>query len=504
MALRTPNTLLFAVFLVGCHAGGEQPEVATARPNVLVIVADDLGQMDVGAYNAACFYDTPNLDDLASSGMRFTSAYAANPVCSPTRYSLLTGKYPTRAAVTNWFTGKRTGRFAGAPFEDRMDLDETTLAEALRAAGYATFFAGKWHLGPTEEFWPTRQGFEINRGGFSRGGPYGGKKYFSPYGNPRLEDGPPGEHLPDRLARETLHFATQSRDAPFFAYLCFYSVHTPLMAPEDLVAKYTARAEALGESIDFATEAQVFPNAGERRVRIVQNHAVYAAMVEAMDRAVGTLLDGLEQSGLTENTIVFFTSDHGGLSTSEGHPTSNLPYRGGKGWTYEGGLRVPLLVRAPGRTRAGSLSDTPVCSIDLFPTVVDLVGLTGFDAGGSRDVDGVSLRGVLGGAPALPKERSLFWHYPHYSNQGGFPSGAIRSGNWKLIERYEDGAAQLFDLEQDPGERNDLYATEPARAHDLREELHAWYQKVGARFLEPLPAGDHAGAERPAPWRPER
>jgi arylsulfatase A-like enzyme len=455
-----------------------------------VIVADDLGHQDIGANNADCFYDTPSLDRLARSGLRFTAGYSANPVCSPTRYSLLTGKYPSRANVTNYFSGRRKARFAGADFDDRMALEEVTLAEVLRDAGYATFFAGKWHLGPTEEYWPTRQGFNVNRGGFSRGGPYGGKKYFSPYGNPRLEDGPDGEHLPDRLARETLQFITDQGESPFFAYLCFYSVHTPLMAPQALVDKYSEKsANGPAVAAEFGTDEQVFEGAAERKVRIVQNHAVYAGMVEAMDRAVGLLLDGLDELGLAENTLVVFTSDHGGLATSEGHPTSNLPYRCGKGWTYEGGLRVPLLVRWPGHTEAGSQSDVPVMSIDLFPTVLDVC-----DIDPPGDVDGRSIAAVLEGDTAL--DRDLFWHYPHYSNQGGFPSGALRSDRWKLIERYEDGSVQLFDLATDVGEQRDLALEQPQRVAAMRERLHSWYQEVDAHFLEPLEEGSEL------PWRP--
>ena len=214
------------------------PVAAAERPNVVFFLVDDLGYMDIGANNPESFYETPNVDRLAASGMRFTDGYAANPVCSPTRYSIMTGRYPTRAGATNWFSGVREGRFRPAPLNDRMALEEVTLAEALREAGYRTFFAGKWHLGPTEEYWPEAQGFEVNRGGWSRGGPYGPGQYFTPYGNPRLEDGPEGEHLPDRLASETVRFIEEHRDEPFLAYLSFYSVHTPLVGRPDLVAKY--------------------------------------------------------------------------------------------------------------------------------------------------------------------------------------------------------------------------------------------------------------------------
>ncbi|MBN2294816.1 MAG: sulfatase-like hydrolase/transferase, partial [Pirellulales bacterium] len=291
-------------------------------PNILFILVDDLGYMDIGANNPDCFYDTPNIDRLAGSGMRFTNGYAACPVCSPTRLSIMTGKYASRCDATNYFSGKRTERFAPAPLHNRMDLEEVTLAEALKEHGYTTFFAGKWHLGETEDFYPECQGFDVNKGGWRVGGPYGPGKYFVPYGNPRLKDGPPGEHLPNRLAKETCRFIEQHKQGPFLAYLSFYSVHTPLVARTDLKQKYEKKAEKLGltEKQRFADEEQIYVTKRPRKVRIVQDHAVYAAMVEAMDLAVGKVLDKLEQLGLSKNTIVFFTSDNGGLSTSEGLP----------------------------------------------------------------------------------------------------------------------------------------------------------------------------------------
>ncbi|MCA8952239.1 MAG: sulfatase-like hydrolase/transferase [Planctomycetes bacterium] len=483
------------------HRIGHRPttvrfEVPNRRPpNLVFVLVDDLGYMDVRPNNEDSLYDTPNIARLAASGMRFTNGYAACPVCSPTRYSILTGRYPTRAGLTNYFSGKRVARFRPAESGDRMALAETTIAEALKAQGYATFFAGKWHLGPSAEFWPEAQGFDVNKGGHERGGPYGGDKYFSPYGNPRLDDGPAGEHLPARLARETCEFIESHRDGPFLAYLSFYSVHTPLMGREDLVQKYRDRIAALpavADDAEFLPEEQVWPNGKPRRTRALQRHAVYAAMVEAMDAAVGTVLDRIDELGLAEDTIVVFTSDNGGLSTSEGSPTSNLPLRGGKGWTYEGGIREPWLVRVPGVTAPGSLCDLPICSIDVLPTLLDLAGLPPVE----HEIDGVSFAPALRGEsiPAALRDRALFWHYPHYGNQGGFPAGAVRRGRWKLIERLEDGRVHLFDLEADLGERNDLAAREPERVAELRALLHGFYERFDARFLE---AKD--GVE---PWRP--
>ena len=483
---RTPvfALLLLLPALIPSPAPAQNSATAETKPlNVVMILVDDLGYRDVGVNNPDCFYETPHIDRLAASGTNFTHGYAANPVCSPTRYSILTGKYPTRVAATNFFSGKREGRYRPAPLNDRMPLSEVTLAEALKDHGYHTFFAGKWHLGPTEEFWPESQGFDVNRGGHQRGGPYGGKRYFSPYGNPRLTDGPEGEHLPARLARETCDFIQQHRDEPFFAYLAFYSVHTPLMAPEPLIEKYRRRAAALDLDDDalFADEEQVLPNAKQgRRVRIRQNHATYAAMVESMDSAVGQVLDKLDELELSDRTIVCLTSDNGGLSTSEGSPTSNLPLRGGKGWLYEGGIREPMMIRAPGFDQAPAVCDQPVISTDIYPTLLELAGLP---LRQEQHLDGVSWAPLLKGGDSLDR-RNLYWHYPHYSNQGGFPGGAIRQGDWKLIQRFEDGRVHLYNLAQDPGERQDLAQAQPERVTAMRQALEQWYTEVDAKFLE--------------------
>ena len=473
-----------------------EPAAAKKPTNFIFFLVDDLGYMDVGANNPDCFYDTPNVDRLAGSGMRFTNGYAACPVCSPTRFSILTGKYPSRTGATNWFSGRRAERFAPAPLHDRMDLEEITLAEALKEHGYATFFAGKWHLGPTAEFWPEKQGFDANLGGWRAGGPWGGKKYFVPYGNPRLEDGPPGEHLPDRLANEACKFIEQHKDQPFLTYVSFYSVHTPLIARDDLRKKYQAKAEKLGllRRPQFADEQQNFLTRRPRKVRSVQSHAVYGGMVEAMDLAVGKVLDKVDELGLAENTAVFFTSDNGGLSTSEGSPTSNLPLRGGKGWLYEGGIREPYFIRWPGVTTAGATCDVPVISTDFYPTMLAVAGLPPKP---DQHTDGRSLVPLLTGGDTLQRD-ALFWHYPHYGNQGGFPGGAIRSGDWKLLERFEDGRVHLYHLADDVGERNDLAAEHPDRVEALRAQLHAWYRDVDAKFLRPK----NNAPDAPQPWRP--
>ncbi|QDU40752.1 Arylsulfatase [Maioricimonas rarisocia] len=482
-----PNRLLALMLLALLLLPVES--FAADRPNFVFFLVDDLGYMDIGANNPETFYETPNVDRLAETGMRFTNGYAANPVCSPTRYSIMTGSHPSRVDATNFFSGRREGRFRPAPLNDRMPLDEVTIAEALREAGYRTAFLGKWHLGPTEEFWPENQGFEFNVGGHHRGSPPGG--YFAPFRNPRLEDGPNGQHLTQRLTDEALAILEEVQDDPFLLYLSYYTVHTPLQAPKDLVEKYQRKAEKVSDLNEFGDEEQVFPTDRPRRVRQVQRHPTYAAMVETMDTSVGRVLAKLEELGLSENTVVCFTSDNGGLSTSEGSPTSNLPLRGGKGWLYEGGIREPFLIRWPGVTPPGSVSDVPVVSTDFYPTILDIAGLP---LRPDQHLDGVSLVPLLRQEGEIA-DRALYWHYPHYSNQGGIPGGAIRDGDYKLIERFEDGRVHLYNLAEDIGERHDLAEQMPERVDAMRRQLHAWYRDVDAKFLQPKDGRE--------PWRPE-
>lgn len=472
------QTLFLALLLIPSVSSLAADSVASrAKPNILFFLADDLGQRDLGCYGST-FYETPNLDRMAKEGALFTDAYAACPVCSPTRASLMTGQWPQRTGITDFIGAptkpdgwNRNTKMLPAPYSDRLALDKPTLAKAMKESGYATFFAGKWHLGP-EGYWPENQGFDINMGGHAGGGPYGGKKYFSPYGNPRLTDGPDGEHLPDRLATETANFIEANKDRPFFAYFAFYSVHTPLMAREDLQKKYEEKRKRLGLEAKWGTE-------DTRDVRLNQDHAVYAGMVEAMDLAVGKVLNKLDELGLRDNTLVFFTSDNGGLSTSEGWPTSNLPLRGGKGWMYEGGIREPFLVRWPSVIKPDSVVRTPVSSPDILPTLLEVAN-AGPRLG--KTLDGLSLVPVFKGGE-LP-ERPLFWHYPHYGNQGGAPAAAIRRGNWKLIWWYEDARSELYNLSEDVGEKSNLVESEPERALSLQRELFAWQKEVGAKSPE--------------------
>lgn len=471
-----------------------------AQPlNVLFIVADDLGVMDVSPYNPDTFYDTPALKSLADSGVRFTSGYAACPVCSPTRSAILTGQWPARTRNTDYFGGPneffgealpenydpfKDGKFGPrqnhplwpAPYLGQLASSHTTLAEALKANGYTTFFAGKWHLGP-EGSWPEDHGFDFNLGGHKSGGPYGKNSYFSPYGNPRLTDGPDGEHLPDRLATETSNFIAKHKNQPFLAYLSFYSVHTPLMGRPDLVEKYEKRRAERGLKDVFAEEHP-------RKNRITQSHAIYAAMVEAMDQAIGKVLAALETNGVADNTIVIFTSDNGGLSTSEGSPTANLPYRAGKGWLYEGGIREPVIVRWPGVTPKAATSSWLVTSTDFFPTILDAAGLPMLP---SQHQDGRSFVAALKKPAATNSERTLFWHYPHWDNQGGIPGAAIRRGNWKLIQWFWRKSPELFHLGDDPGEHQNLAENNPEILADLQKVLAGFQADTKALMPDPNP-----------------
>jgi len=460
-------------------------QAAPQKPlNVLFILADDLGWTDLRCFGST-FYDTPNLDGLAKEGTKFTQAYAACPVCSPTRSSIMTGQYPARTQNSDFFGGpqthsmKKTKRpVLPALYIERLDDKHTTIAEAFKAQGYATFFAGKWHLGDKGSY-PEDHGFDVNKGGYHRGGPYGGKKYFSPYGNPKLEDGPDGEHLPDRLASETVQFISDHKDKPFFAYLSFYSVHTPLMGRDDLVEKYNKRKQ------ERANNSKLFGKEPPREVRLVQEHAVYAAMVDAMDQAVGKVLQGLEDNGVADNTIVIFFSDNGGLSTSEGSPTSNLPLRAGKGWLYEGGVREPMIVRWPGVTPSDTVCDQQIISTDFFPTLLDAAGLPQLK---KQHVDGVSFVDQLKKPTQKRAPRTLFWHYPHWGNQGGTPGTVVRDGDWKLIHFYDPNKPdELYNISKDTSETNNLAQQEPERLQNLKKKMNSLLKETNATFPTPNP-----------------
>jgi len=440
------------------------------KPNVIFFLADDLGYMDIGAYNPSTFYETPHIDRLAKQGMRFTYGYAACCVCSPTRSSIMTGKYPPRCGITDWIPGSKNARkLTTAPNANHLPLEEVTVAEAFREAGYATFIAGKWHLGGGN-FSPNAQGF--GPGLISSDG----NQFWYPPSTVPPPDAKDDPKTTDRIANEAISFIASHKNDPFFLYLPFLAVHNKIGARNDLVAKYQKKKTS--------APADASDQEGERKVNLVQNNPVYAAMLEQLDTGIGRVLAALASNGLDQNTIVIFTSDNGGLSTSEGSPTSNVPLRGGKGWPYEGGIREPWIIRAPGITSPGSICDTPVISTDFYPTMLALAGLP---ARPRQHLDGISLAPLLKGE-SLDREKPLFWHYPHYSNQGGSPHGAIREGDWKLIEWYEDGKLELYNIPQDIGEKNDLAARHPDKAASLRAKLIDWRKEVGALMPTPNPA----------------
>ena len=485
--------LILALFagLLSCSG----PDKKTPLPNVVFLLADDLGWADLGCYGST-FHETPHLDRLAAESMRFTSAYAACPVCSPTRASIMTGLYPARIGLTDWIAGRQSyspglpcDMLLSRPFAQEMKLEECTLAEALKEAGYHTFFAGKWHLGGDSAYWPEHQGFEINKGGWGAGSPQGG--YFSPYENPRLESGPEGENLTDRLTDEAIAFLESCEDGPFLLYLSFYAVHTPLQGKPELVAKYENKISTLGlVPGDMETTDREWiryaPARGRFVERIRQGHPVYASMIETLDSNVGRLMQKLDELGLERNTIVVFMSDNGGLATAEGSPTSNLPLRAGKGWLYEGGIREPMFIKWPGSGSEGTLSDVPVISTDFYPTILDMAHL---ELKPEQHRDGISLVPLLTGK-GTPERRPLFWHYPHYSNQGGKPGAAVRLGDYKLIEFFDPGKVELYNLAADPGEMTDLAETMPEKKEELLQMLHDWQDETGAQGMDPNPAYD--------------
>ena len=441
-------------------APGDNP-----KPNVIVILVDDLGWADLGC-SGSTFYETPNIDRLARRGVQFTNAYAACPVCSPSRAAIMTGKYPARLHLTDWLPGRAdrpSQKLLRPQIRQELPLEEVTLAEALQPAGYSTASLGKWHLGG-EPFWPQHQGFDLNVGGTQTGSPPGG--YFR-FQTPNLKARTNREYLTDRLSEEAVRFIQRHRKRPFFVYLAHYAVHIPLQAKPEIEAKY--RSKPKGESL--------------------QDNAIYAAMIQSVDEGVGKLLRALEDLEIADRTVVIFTSDNGGLSVEEGPntpATSNAPLRAGKGYLYEGGIRVPLIIAGPGVIRPGTLCDVPVSGQDLYPTILAMAGVSPTPR---QVIDGESLVPLLEGTGSLRRD-ALYWHYPHYSNQGGHPGGAIRRGDRKLIEWYEDGRVELYDVKRDIGERHDLAAERPEEAARLRNQLARWRESVGAQMPKPNPDYD--------------
>ncbi len=476
---RTLSLGLVAILL--CHL--LPPSLAIAQqgkkqPNIVVIFVDDLGWTDLSCQGSK-FYKTPNIDKLAKQGIRFTNGYAAAAICSPTRAALMTGRSPARLGLTDWIRPRfqRPGQatparnpteYVGGPQQKLlcppnpfwMELSEITIAEVLKTLGYITGYIGKWHLGDPDYF-PTQQGFDVNLGGCDFGQP---PSYFDPYTNGKNNKGIPtlsprqkGEYLTDREAAEAVKFIHANKAKPFFLCVAHYAVHTPLQAKADVIAKYKGK-ESDG-----------------------QKSAVYAAMVESVDQSCGAILKALEDAGVAENTIVIFTSDNGGLVG----PTLNIGLRIGKGYAYEGGVRVPWIIRWPGAVPPGRISDEPIITMDLFPTLVEA---TGASLPKDRDIDGLSLVKHLksGGKDALPK-RDLFWHFPHYRHAPG-PYSTMRSGDWKLVKFYEGPVLELYNLKDDLAEKKDLAAAMPEKTKQLHEQLQAHLKAVGAKLPRDNPS----------------
>ena len=443
-----------ALVLPRCLQAAES-NPAGDKPNIVFILADDLGWSDVNCYGHR-FHETPNIDRLAAGGMRFTDAYAACPVCSPTRASIMTGKYPATLGLTDWIPGMRNGRrhrLLMPDFLKRLPLEEVTIAEALKAAGYVTGAVGKWHLGP-KGFSPENQGFDVNIGGTSAGSPAGG--YFLP-NRMVLKEMKKGAYLTDRLSDEGAAFIEANKARPFFLYQSYHSVHTPIQAKADYVTKYKAK-----------------PSPDDKKY-----NPTYAGMVQSLDEGVGRILAKLDELDLTKNTLVFFMSDNGGLR----NVTSVHPLREGKGHIYEGGIREPMIVRYPKVVKAGSACKVPVSSVDFFPTILELAGV---NVKKSHKIDGVSFAPLLKGAGTLGR-RAIYWHYPHYSPQGGRPASAVRLGDYKLIKLYEGDKIELYNLKDDLSEKINLADKQPERTAEMTKLLDTWLKETKAKFPKPNP-----------------
>ena len=448
-----PIVLLFALFATPCL-------FAKKRPNFVFFLVDDLGWGDLGCYGSK-FHETPHLDKLAAEGMKFTNAYSACTVCSPSRAAIITGRYPGRLHLTDWITGhgRRNPKLLIPKWKTKMDHELITLPEALKEAGYRTQFTGKWHLMPIgkpdfKEHYPDSHGFDINVAGREWGQPKGRGKYFSPFGMPNLDDGKAGDFLTDRLTDEAVKFVRESKDEPFLLYFSYYTVHGPIMSKPALLEKYKKKAAS-------------FDKQSNERV-----HAAYAGMIESLDDSVGRVLAALEETGVADDTVVIFTADNGGTSEQ-----SSGGLRGAKALSYEGGTREPALVKWPGKVKPGSVCDVPAIGMDFYPTMLEMAGLP---ARPKEHLDGISLVPWLIEAARSPTRESLYWHYPHYHKTK--PYGAIRKGDWKLIEFFEEGKLELYDLKNDPSESNDLADSNPKKREELLADLRNWRKSVDAQM----------------------
>lgn len=475
--------LLRTLTLLPSLVAGSSLLQAQERPNVLFILADDLGWNDISCMGSN-FYETPNIDGLTQHGTRFTNAYAACQVSSPSRASILTGQYTPRHGVTdwigeaygeNWRRLNRHNKLLPAEYNFGLKADEYTLAQCLKDNGYTTFIAGKWHLGDKGSL-PEDRGFEVNVGGWQAGSPVGG--YFTPYNNPALPDGKKGENLSMRLAEETVKFMKKQKKEkkPFFAYLSFYAVHAPVQTTKIKWEHFREKAHKAGIA------EQGFEFDRTQPVRTQQDNPIYAGLISQMDDAVGVVLEGLKKLGLDKNTIVIFTSDNGGVVSGDDYSSCLFPLRGGKGRQWEGGIRVPLIIDLPSSSKVEQVktSDTPVNGIDFYPTLLNLLKI---QKPQQQVLDGVDISPLLTGKDIM--ERPLFWHYPHYGNQGGEPAAMVRLGDWKLIHYYEDGRDELYNLKEDLGEHEPLNAQYPEKVKELRALLDNWLKDTDAKLPVP-------------------
>ena len=446
----------------GCLMGNRS---SRRKPNIIFILIDDMGWRDLGCYGST-YYETPNIDRLAAQGMIFSDAYTCGPNCAPTRASLMSGQYTPRHGIITVGNSDRGPSHLRklVPQETTTVLDAgiTTIAEAIKPAGYVSASMGKWHLGNDPGHGPVGQGFDLNVGGYEAGHP---RSYFSPYKNPELKDGPKGEYLTDRLTEEALKFIEANQDKPFFLYLPHYAVHTPIRAKKEMIAKYEAKEPSNG-----------------------QGNPTYAAMIESTDQGVGRMMAKLEELGLSDDTIVIFSSDNGGvggykaLGIQGGEITSNAPLKGGKGMLYEGGIRVPLFVRWPGFVKAASRCHESAITVDFYPTLLEMAGAK---RPADQPLDGQSILPLLRGAESLNRE-AIFWHFPAYLQGSGgtwrtTPAGAVRKGQWKLIEFFEDGRIELYNIVQDIGEKRNLTEKMPEKAKELHNLLRKWRKSVNAK-----------------------
>ena len=435
--------------------------------NLLFILVDDLGWTDV-SYNYSDFYETSHIDKLSETSMLFDNAYAASSVCSPTRAAIMTGKHPARVNITDWIPGldPKNKLLLGPVDRNELPLEETTIAEVLRDNNYSTFYTGKWHLG-SEGHYPEDQGFDVNIGGFEKGSPMGG--YYSPYNNPKLVDGPEGEYLTDRLTLETIELI-KKRDPnkPFAAFLSFYNVHTPIQENKEFIDYYVEKLKS------YDNKSPQTIKEGDAITLLNQRNAKYASMVHATDNNIGRIIKYLKENDIYDNTLIVFTSDNGGLSTQRRvAPTSVYPLRAGKGWLYEGGIRIPQLIKLPNQTKSELISE-PVVSYDLFPTIANLLNLS-YKV---DNIDGVDLSNLF-----VKKDINrdfIFWHFPHYHGSLWKPGSAIRNKDWKLIEFHEDNRLELYNLKDDISESKNLSKKFPELAKNLKNQLNEIKIKLSA------------------------